>query len=97
MSPNSKFRLALFATTALMASDGVSIAQTPTEKSTVSAPAVDPAAKADPDMAKVLAALNELGPKPIETLTPAEARKQYSTADAVKKVIKDSTLTRTRV
>jgi len=49
-------------------------------------------------MAKVLAVLNELGPKPIETLTPAEARKQYSFADAVKKVIKDerSTSTRTR-
>jgi acetyl esterase len=89
MRTNSKLRLVLLATTALMAFDGASIAQTAVEKSAVSAPAVDPAAKADPDMAKVLAALNELGSKPIETLTPAEARKQYSAADAVKKVVKD--------
>lgn len=45
--------------------------------------------KADPDMAKVLTALEALGPKPIETLSPSEARKQYSATDAVKKVIKD--------
>ncbi|MEO6946648.1 MAG: alpha/beta hydrolase [Nitrobacter sp.] len=43
-------------------------------------------------MAKVLAALNALGPKPIETLSPSEARKQYSATDAVKKVIKDENL-----
>lgn len=43
-------------------------------------------------MAKVLGALNDLGPKPIETLTPSEARKQYSATDAVKKVIKDEKL-----
>jgi pentapeptide MXKDX repeat protein len=48
--------------------------------------------KADPDMAKVLNALSKLGPKPIETLTPSEARKQYSATDAVKKVIKDEKL-----
>jgi acetyl esterase len=50
---------------------------------------IDTAAKPDPDMAKVLAALQALGPKPIETLTPSEARRQYGAADAVKKVIKD--------
>jgi acetyl esterase len=93
MPVTSKFKLALLATTALMVFSGVASAQTPTEKSTISAPVADPAAKADPDMAKVLAALNELGPKPIETLTPSEARKQYSAADAVKKVIKDEKLT----
>ena len=49
-------------------------------------------AKADPDMAKVLAALVALEPKPIETLTPADARKQPTPADAVKKVIKDEGL-----
>jgi len=38
----------------------------------------------------VLAALNDLGPKPIETLTPAKAHKQYSAADAVIKVDVDS-------
>jgi acetyl esterase len=87
-----KSRLALLATSALIAFSSVAGAQTSTEKSTISTPVADPAAKADPDMAKVLAALNELGPKPIETLTPAEARKQYSAADAVKKVIKDEKL-----
>jgi acetyl esterase len=49
----------------------------------------DPTAAPDPDMAKVLGALQALGPKPIETLTPSEARRQYGAADAVKKVIKD--------
>ena len=88
----SKFKLALLATTAAIAFTGVAHAQTATEKSTISAPVTDPAAKADPDMAKVLAALGELGPKPIESLTPAEARKQYSATDAVKKVIKDEKL-----
>lgn len=89
----SPFKLALLATTALIVfSSAASYAQTPTEKSTISAPATDPAAKADPDMAKVLAALDALGPKPIETLTPSEARKQYSATDAVKKVIKDEKL-----
>ncbi len=52
----------------------------------------DPSVKADPDMAKVLAALAALEPKPIETLTPADARKQPSAADAVKKVIKDENI-----
>jgi acetyl esterase/lipase len=49
------------------------------------------AAKSQPnaDMKKVLDALAALGPKPIETLTPSEARKQYGPADAVKQVIKD--------
>jgi acetyl esterase len=89
---NSKFKLVLLATTALIMFGSASNAQTPTEKSTLAAPVADPAAKADPDMAKVLAALNELGPKPIENLTPSEARKQYSAADAVKKVIKDEKL-----
>ena len=88
----SKFKLAFLATTALIAFAGGASAQTLTERSTISAPVTDPAAKADPDMAKVLAALGELGPKPIETLSPVEARKQYSATDAVKKVIKDEKL-----
>ena len=92
MQAFSKFNIALLATTALIAFGNTSNAQAPTEKSTISSPAADPAAKADPDMAKVLAALGELGPKAIETLTPSEARKQYSATDAVKKVIKDENL-----
>ena len=45
--------------------------------------------KADADMQKVLDALASLGGKPIETLTPEEARKQPTPADAVKKVLAD--------
>jgi acetyl esterase/lipase len=41
----------------------------------------------DPEMQKVLDALASLGGKPIETLSPAEARKQPTPADAVKKVL----------
>jgi acetyl esterase len=93
MPAPSKFKLALLATSALIAFNSVAGAQTPPEKSAISAPMADPAAKVDPGMAKVLAALNALGPKPIETLTPSEARKQYSATDAVKKVIKDENLT----
>jgi acetyl esterase len=45
--------------------------------------------QADPHMQKVLDALAALNPKPIETLTPEEARKQPTPADAVKKVLTD--------
>ena len=45
------------------------------------------APKAEPHMQKVLDALASLGGKPIETLTPEEARKQPTPADAVKKVM----------
>ncbi|WP_426106817.1 alpha/beta hydrolase [Massilia sp. TSP1-1-2] len=51
------------------------------------APATAP--KAEPHMQKVLDALGSLGGKPIETLTPQEARKQPTPADAVKKVLTD--------
>ena len=47
----------------------------------------DPSKKADADMTKVLDALASLNPKPLETLSPAEARKQPSPADAVKVVM----------
>ena len=43
--------------------------------------------KPDPEMKAVLDALASLGGKPIETLVPAEARKQPTPADAVKKVL----------
>jgi acetyl esterase len=46
--------------------------------------------KAEPNMQKVLDALKSLGGKPIETLTPEEARKQPTPADAVKKVLADA-------
>ena len=44
-------------------------------------------AKAEPHMQKVLDTLGTLGGKPIETLTPAEARKQPTPADAVNKLL----------
>jgi acetyl esterase len=47
-------------------------------------------AKADKHMQKVLDALASLGGKPIETLSPEEARKQPTPADAVKKVLSES-------
>lgn len=43
--------------------------------------------KADADMQAVLDELGSLGGKPIETLTPDEARKQPTPADAVKKLL----------
>ena len=48
-----------------------------------------PAAMATPDaqMQAVLDQLASLGGKPIETLTPAEARRQPTPADAVKKLL----------
>ncbi len=51
-------------------------------------PKADPLADADSDMKKVLDAQASLGPKPIETLTPAEARVQPTPADGAKLVIK---------
>ena len=41
-------------------------------------------AAAESEMQAVLDAMTKLGPKPIETLTPAEARRQPTPADAVK-------------
>ncbi len=46
-------------------------------------------AKPDPQMQAVLDAHASLGPKPIETLSPEEARKQPSVADAVKKLMNE--------
>ena len=51
----STCKIVLLATTAAIAFSGAVNAQSTTEKSTVAAPVADPAAKADPDMAKVLA------------------------------------------
>ena len=48
----------------------------------------NPLAKADTDMKRVMDTLAELGPKPIETLSAAEARTQPTPADAVKALLK---------
>ncbi|BDI28612.1 hypothetical protein CCAX7_006630 [Capsulimonas corticalis] len=45
-------------------------------------------AKPDPQMKQVLDSLASLHPKPIETLTPAQARKQPGPPDAVKALLK---------
>jgi len=50
-------------------------------------PAMKQPAKAEPHMQKVLDTLGTLGGKPMATLTPAEARKQPTPADAVKKLL----------
>ena len=47
-------------------------------------------AKPDIAMQKVLDTLAELGGKPIETLTPEEARRQPTPTDAVKKILQDT-------
>ncbi|MFD1331893.1 alpha/beta hydrolase [Methylopila musalis] len=44
----------------------------------------DPLARADQDMAEVIEELRRLDPEPIEDLTPAEARRQPTLADALK-------------
>ncbi|MGQ0527223.1 MAG: alpha/beta hydrolase [Alphaproteobacteria bacterium] len=45
--------------------------------------------RADKDTKKVLEALKKLGPKPIENLTPVEARKQPTVTDAVMAVMRE--------
>jgi acetyl esterase len=50
---------------------------------------LDPTGHADPDMKAVLDALKSLQPKPIEDCTVAEARRQPTPADAVKKLMAD--------
>jgi acetyl esterase/lipase len=44
----------------------------------------DPTGRADPEMRALLEAFASLNPKPIETLSPAEARRQPALSDAVK-------------
>jgi len=51
--------------------------------------AAEKAAMPSAPMQKVLDSLASLGGKPMETLTPAEARKQPTPADAVKKVMQE--------
>jgi len=48
-----------------------------------------PLANADVDMKHVLDALSSLDPKPIEKLSPSEARQQPGASDAVRQVIRE--------
>jgi acetyl esterase len=52
--------------------------------------AVGAGSKIDPEMQQVLDAHTALGPRPVHTLTPAEARKGPTAKDAVAKVLKAS-------
>lgn len=47
----------------------------------------NPLAKADVDMARVMSALSDLNPQPIEKLSAEDARKQPTVADAVKALL----------
>ncbi|MGZ9109470.1 MAG: alpha/beta hydrolase [Micavibrio sp.] len=49
----------------------------------------NPMARASPEMKKILDALENLGPKPVERLRPADARKQPTPTDAVGAVLRD--------
>lgn len=50
----------------------------------------NPASGADRDMLRVLGALSDLSPKPIEDLSPEEARRQPSAADAVQTLLRQN-------
>ena len=63
-------------------------ATSPRPASAPSASKTGTAFKADADMQAVLDALAALGPKPIESLDPVEARKQPNPADAVMAVLR---------
>jgi acetyl esterase/lipase len=60
----------------------------PERSSTAPGSARDALSKADKDMKEVLDELAALGGKPIDTLTPAEARKQPTLADAERSLLK---------
>ncbi len=62
---------------------------TTTETTATSSAPTAAAPTASPEMQNVLDKLASLGGKPIETLDPAEARKQPTPADAVKAVMKE--------
>ena len=87
---NSRIKIAMLSTVAIFALGGAVVAQNAAQvPSAATAPASDTIAKTDPDMAKVLATLASLNGKPIESLSPAEARKQPTPTDAVMQIIKD--------
>lgn len=95
---HSSFRTRLFCATALIGIAVVSAQAQGTSGST-SAPAPATAAatdqqpaKADADMQKVLDTLASLNGKPVETLSPSDARKQPTPTDAVMKIIKNENI-----
>ncbi|MDO9440889.1 MAG: alpha/beta hydrolase fold domain-containing protein, partial [Beijerinckiaceae bacterium] len=90
---HSSIRLRLLGATAIVA---LSLVSAHAQNSAPTAPqnvasATQPA-KADADMQKVLDVLASLKGKPVESLSPSEARKQPTPTDAVMKIIKDEKL-----
>ena len=84
--------VAAVSTLALTTAGCAKKAEAPAAPPTSDAAADTPAAAtptAGPEMQKVLDHLTMLGGKPIETLEPAEARKQPTPADAVKALMKE--------
>jgi hypothetical protein len=79
--------LALLALTACQATKDAAVATMNTPVAT--AQGLPTVASADSDMAAVLLALQALGPKPIETLSAEEARRQPTPADAIEKYLAD--------
>ena len=80
LAASALLALAAACATPRMSSDG--------RTTTASAGSIGMATRdADADMRAVLDAHASLGPRPIETLTPDEARRQPTPADAVKKVL----------
>ena len=89
-SKNSRPHFAVFVALTLLSTSSMTLAQSARNANAapppVSAPTSNQPPKASADMQKVLDALAQLGGKPIETLTPAQARMQPTPADAVKVV-----------
>lgn len=83
-----KLATGVFAIGTTVALLGIPTRADPKPADPASAPAMTkPAAHADRDMQAVLDALDGLGGKPLASLTPDEARKQPTPADAVKRVL----------
>ena len=70
----------------------VMLAATACTRPNIDAPPGSAAARSDTGMQRVLAALEKLGPQRIETLTPADARKQPNVSHAVQAVAQSSGL-----
>ena len=89
--PARNTKLTLILACSVVASVGMGKIATSAPESVMAKPTMDPVTgtkyKATADMATVLTTLKSLNGKPIESLTPSEARQQPTVADAVKAVL----------
>ena len=92
MHPSATCRASILALACCAALAGVVSAREPASASEQAMQKMVPPPPANAKMQKVLDALASLEPKPIETLTPEEARKQPSIAEAALKVKKEMDL-----